>query len=257
MDTRPDIFDRSLRARRRDRMRPGFAAHDFLHRAMLDELLERLGDVQRDLPEALLIGCPDDSARAALEGMGKRVACVDPAFLAARKAGGVQADEDVLPFADASFALVLACGTLASVNALPGALVHARHALEPGGMMIAQCLGAGTLPALRQVVQVADGARTYARIHPQIDRPAARGLMSRAGFAKQVVDSRVLRARYRELDRLIADLREQGLTGSLADAPPSFTSSSWARAQAGFEPLREEDGKVTETFEILSLTGWG
>ena len=44
MDTRPDIFDRSLRARRRDRMLPGFAAHDFLHRAMLDELLERLGD---------------------------------------------------------------------------------------------------------------------------------------------------------------------------------------------------------------------
>ena len=71
-----------------------FADHDFLYRAMLEELLDRLSDVQRDLPEALVTGCPDDSAQAALEAMGKRVACVDPGFLAARGANGVQADED-------------------------------------------------------------------------------------------------------------------------------------------------------------------
>ena len=57
--TQPDIFDRSLRARRRDRMMAHFADHDFLYRAMVDELLDRLTDVQRDLPEALVIGCPD------------------------------------------------------------------------------------------------------------------------------------------------------------------------------------------------------
>ncbi|MBJ7443742.1 MAG: SAM-dependent methyltransferase, partial [Sphingobium sp.] len=34
----PDIFDRSLRSIRRDRMLADFAAHDFLYRAMLDEL---------------------------------------------------------------------------------------------------------------------------------------------------------------------------------------------------------------------------
>ena len=63
MDSRPDIFDSALRARRRDRMLPTYADHDFLHQAMLDELLDRLGDVQRDLPEALVIGCPDGRAR--------------------------------------------------------------------------------------------------------------------------------------------------------------------------------------------------
>ena len=35
-ETRPDIFDRALRARHRDRMLGAFADHDFLHRAMLD-----------------------------------------------------------------------------------------------------------------------------------------------------------------------------------------------------------------------------
>src|SRR3546814_14827194 len=87
-----------------------FAEHDFLYRMMLDELLDRLGDVQRELKEALVIGCPDGSARTALEAMGKSVVCVDPGFAAARAQGGVQADEDALPFADDSFDLVIACG---------------------------------------------------------------------------------------------------------------------------------------------------
>ena len=120
--TNSDIFDRALRAKRRDRMMARFAEHDFFYRMMLDELLDRLADVQRELKEVLVIGCPDGSARAALEAMGKSVVCVDPGFAAARAGGGVQADEDALPFADDSFDLVIACGTLDSVNDLPGAL---------------------------------------------------------------------------------------------------------------------------------------
>src|SRR3546814_3658050 len=91
--TRPDIVDRALRARRRDRMMARFAEHDFLYRMMLDELLDRLGDVQRELKEALVLGCPDGSARTALEAMGKSVVCVDPGFAAARAQGGVRSDE--------------------------------------------------------------------------------------------------------------------------------------------------------------------
>ena len=146
--TQPDIFDRALRARRRDRMMDGFPDHDFLYRAMLDELLDRLADVKRDLPEVLLIGCPDGSGRAALEAMGKRVTCADPGFAAASNQDGVQVDEDALPFADDSFDLVIACGTLDSVNDLPGALILMRRILRPDGLMLAAFTGAGTSPRL-------------------------------------------------------------------------------------------------------------
>jgi|TARA_R100000049_G_C1951752_1_gene100137 SAM-dependent methyltransferase len=243
----PRIFSparRQVRYRRAlDRQRGENAAR-FVFDDMIEDVLERLDFTRAEPGSALVIGDVTGQLAPELRARGFDV----------ENAGPDRLDEEQ-PF-PRTFRYILNLGLLDTLNDLPGALVHARHALEPDGMMIAQCLGAGTLSALRQAVQVADGNRTYARIHPQIDRPAASGLMSRAGFPKQVVDSRVLHARYREPGRLVADLRDQGLTGILADAPPAFTRSEWARAQAGLEPLREEDGKVTETFEILSLTGW-
>ena len=256
MDTRPDIFDRSLRARRRDRMLPGFAAHDFLHRAMLDELLERLGDVQRDLPEALLVGCPDDSARIALEAMGKRVACVDPAFLAARKARGVQADEDALPFADASFDLVLACGTLDSVNDLPGALILMRRVLRPDGLMLAAFAGAGSLPRLKSALLAAEGDRPGQHVHPQVDVRSAGDLLSRAGFTMPVADGDVLSVRYGDIVRLMHDLRGMGAGNALATRPPALTRDTLMRAAAHFAAAADPDGRTAEQMAIIYLSGW-
>ena len=143
-----------------------------------------------------------------------------------------------------------------SRNDLPGALLHARAALNDGGVFIATMLGAGSLPVLRGVLLAADAERPAARIHPQIDNRAATSLLERAGFARQVVDSSTVRASYRDLDRLVADLREQGLTNVLADAPPPLTRASWARANAAFDAMKDGEGRVTETFEILTLTGW-
>jgi len=236
--------------RRLDRYRRALARQDgadagtFVFDDMVEDIVERLEFTRAEPGSALVMGDVSGQLAPALQSRGFEVESPEPGYL----------DEEQ-PY-PRTFRYVLSLGLLDTLNDLPGALVHMRNALEPGGMMIAQCLGAGTLPAMRQAVQVADRERTFARIHPQIDRPAASGLMSRAGFAKQVVDSRTLRARYGAFNRLVSDLRDQGLTGILADAPPAFTRSAWARAQAGFEPLREEDGKVTETFEILSLTGW-
>ena len=256
MDSRPDIFDSALRARRRDRMLPTYADHDFLHQAMLDELLDRLGDVQRDLPEALVIGCPDGRARAALEAMGKRVACVDPSFLAARTMNGVQADEDALPFADDSFDLVLACGTLDSVNDLPGALILMRRALRPDGLMLAAFAGAGSLPRLKAALLAAEGDRAGQHIHPQVDVRAAGDLLSRAGFAMPVADGETLTIRYGDIVRLMHDLRGMGAANVLAHRPPALTREVLMRAAAHFAEGADPDGRVAEQIALIYLSGW-
>jgi len=119
-----------------------------------------------------------------------------------------------------------ACPTLVLGDApgdLPGALIHLRRALLPGGLLLACITGAGTLATLRHALLVADGDRPAARVHPQIDNQIASGLMARAGFNRQVVDSHALPVTYRSLDRLLTDLRLQGLTSVLADAPPPLT----------------------------------
>ncbi|MCP1471652.1 SAM-dependent methyltransferase [Sphingobium sp. OAS761] len=255
-DARPDIFDRARRARSRDRMMPCFAAHDFLYRAMLEELVDRLGAVQRDLPEALVIGCPDGSARAALEAMGKRVACVDPGFLAARSARGVQADEDVLPFADDSFDLIVACGTLDSVNDLPGALILMRRMLRPDGLMLAAFAGAGSLPRLKAALLAGEGDRPGQHVHPQVDVRSAGDLLSRAGYAMPVADGETLGVRYGEIMRLMHELRGMGAGNVLRAGAPPLTRNVLLRAAAHFADAADPDGRTAEQIAVIYLSGW-
>jgi NADH dehydrogenase [ubiquinone] 1 alpha subcomplex assembly factor 5 len=252
----PDIFDRALRARRRDRAAADFAVHDFLYRMMLDEVLDRLADVQRDLPEVLVVGCPDDSARKRLEAMGKRVACADPGFLNALANGGVQADEDALPFADDSFDLVVALGTLDSVNDLPGALILMRRILRPDGLLLAAFAGAGSLPRLRAALMAGEGDRPGQHIHPQVDVRAAGDLLSRAGFTMPVADGETLAVRYGDLLALMRDLRGMGAANMLASHPPALRREALAHAAVHFADAADPDGRTAEQIALIYLSAW-
>lgn len=160
------------------------------------------------------------------------------------------------PLPGGPYELITSVARLDTVNDLPGALIHARHALAEGGVFIAQMIGAGSLPMVRKIMLTADGDRPAARIHPQVDNRAATALLERAGFARQVVDSVTLKASYRSLHRLVADLREQGLNSALLSPAPYVGKSGLARALEAFERLKDSEGRVTETFEVLTLTGW-
>ncbi len=145
---------------------------------------------------------------------------------------------------------------LGAVNDLPGALIRARNELKDGGLFIAAFPGSGSMPILRQIALVADGDKPAARMHPLVDLRGATGLMERAGFRRQVVDSYPLKVRFSSLSRVISDLRDHGLTSSLASPAPPLDRNWISRAEAEFDRLRDKDGKVEETFEILVLTGW-
>lgn len=251
-----DIFDRRLRRMRRDRAAPGFAEHDFLYRHMAEELLDRLSDVSRSFASALLVGCPDSFLKDALEARGMAVVCTDPGGAFSRAAGGVQADEDALPFADGSFDLVIACGTLDSVNDLPGALILIRRILRPDGLFLAAFPGAGTLPVLRGALLEGDGDRPAQHIHPQIDVRAAGDLLARAGFNMPVADGDSLKVRYSSLFSLLADLRGMGASNMLASRPPHMTREQLGRAAAAFASSADPDGKTAELFGIVYLSGW-
>ncbi len=186
-------FDRALRRLRRDRAAALGAGADYLLRRAADELIERLAPVRRRFADALDLGCGAGQLAASLRARGLAVAAADPGALFAARAGGVQCDEDRLPFADASFDLVVSAGALDSVNDLPGALVLIRRALRPDGLFLAAFAGAGSLPRLRgamRAAEEAEGGAASPHIHPQIDVRAAGDLLGRAGFALPVADAR-------------------------------------------------------------------
>lgn len=252
-------FDRRLRRLRRDRAAPAFGDANYLHRLAADELLDRLSLVRRDFRSALDLGCHDSYLATRLRGAGIEVTCADAGLRFARASGGVQADEDLLPFKDACFDLVVSVGVLDSLNDLPGALTLIRRSLKPDGLFLAAFAGAGTLPRLRSAMSAADAVLDAAspRIHPQIDVRAAGDLLTRAGFKLQVADSAPVDVRLPSLIGVVRDLRAMAATNIMAArSKVPIGRLGLAAAIADFEANADADGKTAERFEILYLTGW-
>jgi SAM-dependent methyltransferase len=251
-------FDRRLRRLRRDRAARSFAGADYLHRAVADELLERLAMVTRRFANCLLVGSAGEEPARRLRALGCTVTAADPAFFFARAAGGVQCDEDRLAFTDGRFDLAVSVGVLDSVNDLPGALLLIRRALRPDGLFLGAFAGAGSLPRLRAAMLAGDSAEGGAspRVHPQIDVRSAGDLLTRAGFALPVVDCQTLEVRFSSFRRLVADLRAMGGTNVLAARGRPLGRIGLAAAIADFESRAEGEDKMTERFEIVHVSGW-
>lgn len=216
--------------------RPGAAR--WLLDAMAQDAIERLGFLRWKGESALISGL---GAEAVAEALGR--------------APGSQIDFS-RPIAGGPYDLIVSLGELDTVNDLPGALIHLRHALAPGGLLLASFLGAGSLPRLRQAMLAADGDRPAARIHPQIESRAASGLLQRAGFMRQVVDDHALTARYPTMIRLIGDLRDQGQGSVLSDQALMLGRAGLERAHRAFAARADADGKTCERFEVVTITAW-
>ncbi|GAA0279178.1 methyltransferase domain-containing protein [Alteraurantiacibacter aestuarii] len=250
----PTIFSNTRRKAARRRMlrlqqQPDPAR--FIIDDMVDDVIERLGFVQADPARSLVIG--DYSGRLSA-WLGGDVEMADIVGGESVAAPDLELDLE-RPFPSSGFDLIVCLGLLDSVNDLPGALIHLRAALAPGGMVIASFVGAGSLPALRQIMLAADGDRPSARVHPMVDVRAGAQLLQRAGWSDPVVDSHRLNVRYGSMQRLVGDLRAQGLGSTLASAAPHVGKSGHARALRAFDELAGTDGRLTEQFEILTLTG--
>jgi SAM-dependent methyltransferase len=250
--TPPEIFDRARRRARRDRAAPHFADAAFVRDWMIEGIDERLGAVRRDFIDVLDLGCFDGSF---MPPPGARVTRVDAGARFAAMAGGVQGEEDQPLFPDASFDLVIAAGSLDTVNDLPGALTLIRRALRPDGLFLGAFLGGGTLSMLRSVLLEAEADRPAARVHPQVDVRAAGDLLVRAGFALPVADVEDLNVRYASLFDLVRDLRGMAGTSLLPSSPP-LSRATVARAAAGFAARADAEGRTTERFDTIFLTGW-
>jgi NADH dehydrogenase [ubiquinone] 1 alpha subcomplex assembly factor 5 len=171
------------------------------------------------------------------------------------------ADEEALPFAGASFDLILSVLSLHAVNDLPGALVQIRRALKPDGLFIAALFAGETLSELRLAFASSEAETlggASSRVAPFADVRELGHLLQRAGFALPGADVERTTVRYRDLLRLFADLRGLGETNVLAGRRTSFLSRrTMARLIAEYgSRFPDREGRFLATFEIAFLTGW-
>lgn len=253
----PTIFSPVRRHAARQRMRRWQQRPDaarFVLEDMVEDVQERIGFLRHPVRRALLIGDREGLLAAALSAGGADIVRADPA-----PGAGEQAIDEEAPYpaqtVGAGYDLIASLALLDTVNDLPGALIHMRRALAPGGLAIASFAGAGSLPVLRRAMLAADADRPAPRLHPMVDVRAGAQLLQRAGYADPVADSRTISVAYRSLERVVGDLRAQGLGNVLANAAPPLGKAARGRACAAFAEAADGAGRVLERFEIITLSG--
>ena len=253
-----EVFDRRAVRHHRDRAARTVAGVADVLRDAAERLLDRLDDTTQRFTEALDVGGRGVVAPL-LRARGIDVTSCDlsPAMAALNGGPAVAADEEFLPFGPASFDLVVASLSLHWVNDLPGALIQLRHALRPGGLMLASLPALGTLAELRQALTEAEVALTGGaapRVSPFAELRDCAALLQRAGFALPVADVEELRLLYADPLVLLRDLRAAGEANALGERDRRMPMRELFPAALAGLPRYQD--RVAVTLRLACMTGW-
>ncbi len=252
------VFDRDAVRLHRDRAARLVGSVADLLRDGAERLLDRLDDMTGGFARALDIGGRGVVAPL-LRARGIAVVSSDlsPPMARANAGLAVAAVEEFLPFAPASFDLIVASLSLHWINDLPGALLQMRRSLRPDGLFLASMPVLGTLAELRSALTEAELALlggASPRVSPFPNLSDCAGLLQRAGFAAPVVDVEQIVVRYADPMRLFRDLRAAGETNAVRAR--SRGTAPAALFPAALAAMRGDDGRVSATLRLAMLTGW-
>ena len=244
---------RALRRDRATRTGPEL----FLYEWAFDDCLQRLSLVQGAFGRALLIGAPDPGWPERLRLFASEVKVREPGPLFAERARGETFVEDAWQAPEAAYDLVLAVGTLDTVNDLPLAFGLIRHAMQAGGLFIGAMSGGDTVPQLRNALRAGDAVAGAAapHVHPRIEAAALAPLLTSAGFVDPVIDVDRASVSYSSLERLVGDLRAMGATNVLTNRPRFVARPARLAAISAFSAAGD-GSRTIEKFEILHFAAW-
>ncbi len=247
----PRLFDRALRRARAARWASRFGAHDVLHDYAAGLTADRLLDVNRDFPRALIWGDRGRHLEARLP----------PGKIGEIVHAPETADLEASPWIGAGFDLVVSLLDLHATNDPVGALIQIREALKPDGLFVGVMFGADTLVELRDAFARAEIETTGGlspRVFPFADIRDAGALLQRAGFALPVADADRLTIRYADPMRLLTDLRGAGESNTLVARRRVFLRREILARALGLlaEGAADAGGRAPATFSFVTMTGW-
>ena len=265
MSDTPLLFDRRLLRQRRARFVDEIANREVLIAHVAREIAERVDIMLRPFPRALDLGAYRGLLGrniAALKSVGEVFYAESVYEYAARcPRPTIVCDEDLLPFANGVFNLVVSGLALHRVNDLAGSLIQIRRALAPDGLFMAAALGSNALSELRECLLEAEeeierGASP--RVSPFGDVRAYGALLQRAGFALPVTDAEDVTVIYPSPRELMREIRVLGGGNVLtARSKRPLSRRTLARAEELYRTrYGTPDGKVTATFQFVFMSGW-
>ena len=240
MSDTPLLTDRAALALHRARANPDAL---FLHEEALADVQDRLTMVNKTFQSIAIV-----TPFAQVWETGFPAAKIIP-------------DDDVLDLTEDTHDLVIHAVALHWANDPVGQLIQCRRALKPDGLLLVVALGGQTLNELRAALGQAEVEITGGlspRVAPMGEIRDLGALLQRAGLALPVADSAVLTTTYASALHLMKDLRAMGEANALNTRLKSPTRRDVLvrAAEIYAESFATDEGRVTATFEMITLTGW-
>ncbi len=165
----------------------------------------------------------------------------------------VCADAERLPFADDSFDLVFSNLMMQWCVDLDATFAELRRVIRPGGLLLFSSFGPDTLKELRAAWGEVDG---YAHVNTFLDMHDVGDALLRARFADPVMDVERLILTYRDVRKLMRELKQIGAHNVTAGRPRGLTGRHrLQRLVEAYERFRH-DGLLPATYEIVNGHAW-
>lgn len=244
-----------------------YAAAAALQREVEKRLLESLDYLEGRTPQVVLdIGSGPGHASAAMKKRWPKAQVIaldmaEPMLREAKKQAGwwkpfarVCGDAQALPLLDQSVDVIFSNLCLQWVEDLPAVFAGFRRVLKPGGLLLCSTFGPETLIELRDAFAQADDTPHVSRFAPIAQFGDA---LMMAGFRDPVLDRDLFTLTYDDLAALMRELRALGATNAMSSRRHTLTGRGrFAAAQAAYEPLRQADGKLPSSWEVIYAHAW-
>ena len=238
-----------------------------LQREVEKRLIESLDYLEDRQPQVVLdVGCGPGNASALLKKRWPKaqVIALDaavPMLQQAKKAAGwwkpfqrVCGDAAALPLADQSVDVIFSNLTLQWLEDLPAVFAGFRRVLKPEGLLVCSTYGPETLVELREAFAAADDAP---HVSPFVQIAQFGDALMMAGFRDPVLDRDLFTLTYPSMDALTGELKALGATNALVTRRRTLTGRGrFARASAAYEPLRNAQGKLPSSWEVIYAQAW-
>ena len=263
----PSLLDQRQVRRGFDRAAAGFDAAAALPGEVRARLLGSLDYLDDTVPAVVLdLGSGTGHAAAAMKKRWPKsqVLALDlslPMLRQSRRQVGwgrpftrLCADAHALPLADGSVDLVFANLSLAWMEDLPAVFAGLRRVLRPGGLLLCSSFGPETLGDLQAAFT---GEHEPPQPIPLLPIAGFGDAMVAAGFRDPVLDRDLFTLTWPDLRALLRELRATGMGNALARRRRGLTGRGrFAAASAACEALRDEQGRLPSTWEVIYAHAW-
>lgn len=242
-----------------ERSAASFAANDFLCAETRLRLLERLTLITLEPSTILDLGGGTGAGTRELQTRYPQAAVVQldwsPAMLRQSSAPlRVCAAAQQLPFAEASFDIVFANLTLPGCAVPEAVFAEANRVLRNPGLLLFNTLGPDTLKQLGKAWAAVD---RYPHVHEFADMHNVGDALVQAGFREPVMDVEAVTVTYRDLARLVSDLRTLAATNRHPRRRRGLTTPrTWQRFLAAADKLRDADQQFAVSLELITGQAW-